>query len=1384
MERQRRRRILVVAALAVLTLVVMLLPPFQTAVVRGLVAGVEGADISLDRVAVGPWGARVDNLHLIAPGLELEVPRADVNLAFWSSLGHLSLDIEELAAPGIRMTIARRLEAPKIQAQPVEFNGLAPVTQLPGRLAIRRADADGSIELVVSDTVSLVGTWKLTATGVGSNRQLESAIEAALEGVRDDETFAAARVSATATAAVDADGAVTALAADAGLHAESDEPLGIDARVSAELADDEESYRLVVDGAGGHRLIDVTAEFDPDRRVLTSRWEASVTPGLVTAFARGRPLPDLSLSSAGTVTVDLDRGRLELDGNGHAEGRGWADLDPRLRGIDELVADAVVVATMAGSHLDAKRLELGLAGPDGRPILRVEAVQPVEVDLEDWRFTPQAWGQSALRFEADRVPLRWTRGFDPKVVVEAGELSAAIDVVPMDPRRTVVASHEPIRVADLRLRAAGGDSTSRNLDLVLEPRITLDNGTLEAVIERARLTAATGLDVRFGGRATTSNERWPVVGLTGEISMHLPKLQRSVESIDRIKGRARFDLDLGDLVLAVDDAALGVVDPSGHPMVAIRFDNEEALPLALPSMTPDWAAVTPQRVVVDIDGFPIGWVSPFIPELEVDGGALFGELEAVGGGGLGLTLEPTEPFEIRDLRPVYRGRAFATGSTASVEPRLHLDNQAVRVDLDNLSVHTPDGDRLDGELTFVAPLDGRRRIDASIAVDGAFPTVTDRIGRLGALSWRQKAVIDVARRRLEVTDLGVALTDAAENRFLELSSTRPFVIDADPFGVRVDGGPPDILRVTITPLELQELFPRVLGFGLEGVLPRGEFVGRAEDGGLLLVADDPLVFRDVTVRWDEAALLDRVTIGLEYRVLYSNDGLQARSIDFETLGPDGRPIADATLRAVMPLTDRTILSSLHFETVAELESLARQPIFRGLPVFVTGTVGGSLDLERGDRSTLGGKVTLRDAAIDDGRVLPDLDASLDVVGVAGERLEISAPVRLDSDANGSSDLRFQGEVVRTGDGLRVDAALTGDRIATEDVVALVGLATRPDPDAGPSEPRESVASAFRERWSKDAIAQLRERRDASPVWGSRVSGRADLRLGTVQLPRYEVHSVEGRLEVDPTRIELVDAGASLLGAELAMEGALRFDSEAEQPYVLSFRSSFEGLDLGRLFREVDPDAPPTLEGLFEVRAAASGRGRNLADLGLGTLGAVRLSGRNGVFRGLAGRYRLVRTGAKVLGFLTFSKQLKAISRLLGELEALEFDTFDLELARQTPRRFAISELRVVSPLAVIDGGGVVEVEPGVPLVASPLDASFDMATRGDLTILFDGLGLLGNDESERGYRPLTRAVTVGGTVSEPDTSAFYEMLDEASRDSKGVVGVAMRRVNKKLQKRR
>jgi len=1385
MPRSRLKRILFVGLgiLAVLV-ILLLLPPVQTALVRSVASGIEGTMIDVGRVSAGPWGGEVEGLRVQAAGLDVTVERAEADIAFWSSLGRLALDFEQVSASGVDIHLGPFVaQEDEAVAEPFEFRGLAPLARVPRRVVVRSAKAEGTVTVTATDTLELTGPWSVTVSNVGPNRRLEGALESTLEARRQGRPRLAAVVDTALAAEVDRSGAVRRVAAAGGIHSLGDEPVGLDADLELELQQDSESYRLTVDDAGRRRLLEGSAQFGFAPRVLEATWEATLTPGLVAAFARGRALPELWGESTGLATLDLDAQRLELDTVSRFEGRNWAEFDERLAEVKNLVVEADVAGVLEGGRLDARRLRIAMIPEAGREILRLEALQPVMLGLDHWNVVPETWSEPALRIELDRFPLRWTRGFDPAVVVEDGAISAALDVVPMSPRDTVLATHEPIRARDLRLSAGDSGVRPPPLEITIVPRIALAAGVLEAAVDTFEMTVENGLRVEFSGGVTTSRERWPVLAAQGDLELRLPRLQRAVESLDTVRGSARFELDLSRLTLLLDRALLDVTDVGGRSLVSVAFDNETPLAIALPSMTADWEGSDTQELRVRFDGLPIGWVSPYIPELDFGAGALYGDLVAVTGGGRGLILEPAEPFQVRGLRPLYRGVVMTADATVSLEPRLRLDNESVRGSLDSIEIRTPSRGRLDGRVVLESPRDGRNRIATELRFEGEFPALSGRIGRLGALSWRQRADIDVPHRRVEVSEIELGLTDLAGTQFLKLEELRPFVVSAEPFGVFVDHGSPDILLATITPLELQQLFPQILGFQLEGVLPQGQFVGRAENGGLLLVAEDDLVFRDVSVRWEEAALLDRVTVGLTYEVLYSAEGLQARSIDFSTLGPRGTPIADATLRAVMPLTDRTTIESLHFETIANLEPLTRQPIFTGLPAFLEGTVGGSVDLRNGDPSTLKGTVQLRGARVEDYGSLPDLDAGLDVLSIDGESLEVRAPLSMSSD-NGRSDFTFEGDVRTDGDGYRFHASVTGDRLVAADVTRLVYLVSPPDPDSSWGDSREPAVSAFRERWSKAAIDQLREQRHSEPFWGADVSGDASLEFGALELARTSIDGIRGRIEVDRGSIEMTGVEASTLGARFSAEGGIRFDGSLELPYTLQLDSSFDGLDLGALFRTVTPDEPPTLEGMFEVRTSVAGTGRNPIDLGLATLGDVHVSGRDGVFRGLAGRYGLARTGTKVLGFLTFSKQLKAVSRLLGELEALEFSSFDLVLARETPRRFAISELTVVSPLARIEGTGGVEVEPGVPLVESSLDVSLDMSTQGDMTILFNGLGLLQEGTDEHGYRPLTRPITVGGTVAEPDTSEFYEMLNEAATDSKGVLGVGMKRVNKKLQKER
>ncbi len=131
---------------------------------------------------------------------------------------------------------------------------------------------------------------------------------------------------------------------------------------------------------------------------------------------------------------------------------------------------------------------------------------------------------------------------------------------------------------------------------------------------------------------------------------------------------------------------------------------------------------------------------------------------------------------------------------------------------------------------------------------------------------------------------------------------------------------------------------------------------------------------------------------------------------------------------------------------------------------------------------------------------------------------------------------------------------------------------------------------------------------------------------------------------------------------------------------LDLDAEVKNLELGRLFAAVAPGTPPTAEGRFEFATTMTGEGLNPLDLALSSVGEVRLSGRDGVFRGLAADAGTGSKAARVIGILTFSRELKAIGRLLDGLGEIHFKRADLKLER-TPDRIELSQLSIVSPQA-------------------------------------------------------------------------------------------------------
>jgi hypothetical protein len=1365
------------------------LPPVQVRLARAFVGNLEGVAVEIGYLWAGPNRVDLRGLRLETPGFEVSVAEAILDIAFWSSLTGWRLDIERADLRGVDVLLDRSSMRPaELDAEQQSFTGLKPIGRLPSWLALRVLDASGDVAVrTARGDIDASGPWELSVGEVAAESRASARLTATLDTRRAGEVLATSRIDANAAARIDADSQILDLALDTDVRPAAGDQRAVHAAAAIVFDAAGERYALDLAGREGVRLVHIAGILGPDGN-FAGNWEANVTPGVVAAFARGRSVADFAGTSTGEVAFDSVNRRLAIRGAAHGEGSGWEAFDPRLADLGTLELDFGVDATLEPGVVDAKSVELSISSATRGEMLRIASLQPLRYETGEWLVDPETWGEPALRIQAKALPLGWLRRFSPAANLEGGELSGAVDFIRDEERRTRIVVTEPLRAVGVELQPVEGVAIPA-FDLAFVPHATLANGALDAEIEELTMTAATGFQLQFQGRGTTSRTDWPVADFEGTLSAHVPRLQRIIPQLDRVRGTTRMRFDFRSMMLTLAAAAVGADASNGRVLLAADLSSQEPLRLRVPNFVADWDAFSPQTLTLKLDGMPIDWLSPYIPELRFRGGEASGEFTLAGGGGQGVRLEVDEPIVIANVLPSFRGREARQMVTVSVRPRLHLTNAASSFVLEDLRLETPDGGGITGEVSVEAPA-GAERIAISVALDGDFRTFAERYGaRFSTLRFRQRAELEPVSRRFTVHELSLSIVNPAGADVLRLEGLRPFFVMTEPFGVGVDSGSPDILRVAVTPLRLEDLMPQILGFDVEGLLPEGEFYGRAAaDGRLVLAADAPLVFRDVSVRWGEATLLDRVTMGVQYEVAYSAGGLEARSVNLTATAPDGRMLVHAASEAVVPLTSTRLLDRARMSIDANLAPLSNQPIFFDLPPFTAGTLATTLDFVNGEEATLGFSVALEGAAAEGRGVLPDLDLRFDAAGVLGDHVRFTLPLHVESMELGPSDLLLEGTSMFDASGVRNFAAtLVGAQIAMSDIDRLSAVFSPPEESAPESPPVEAAAEkrpglAPLSEETRSAIAKLRAERDSVPAWTDRLRGTATVDVERVVYPTAAIEGLHGKLEVTPERAALTDLEASVFGAKLTADAIVGFAAAEPKPYTLDFHAAIDGLELGRAYQAVVPNEMPTTEGTFDLTTSLTGSGLNLLDLGLSSLGEIRLEGRNGIFRGLSASAGTGSTAARVIGFLTFSRELRAVARILDRLGELHFERAEFVLERASAERLELSNLLVVGPeLRVQATGNLERAGPHQPVVLSPLDLSAEIAARGDVGILFDGMALLEDEPDGAGYRALIRPIAIGGTPADPDASEFWELLEEGAEKAGGSFGVALRALNRRLE---
>jgi hypothetical protein len=1424
-SRTRRRWPWAVAAAVLVFLLatwVLLLPSVQRRLVERFFPSGPGTSIAFDDLRVGLRDTEIRGLRLEWHGLKVAIDRVEARYRLIGPLLMRRARVERLRVSGLRVDI-RSVERPPAGAppaagaagEPFRFEGMRPFAQLPVRVLLSdvRIDAeliapgpDGGTArlhaLVTGSGVAPGSTGELRAE-VGLRRENGDGVREMLQGT------GSLQVHETGDGLLDIvrfRGEVQPADPSARLRA------GLAAGASVDLTAADEAYGLTFSTAGTNArdVLSVKAlRHAADGRVAGS-WTALLDAGLVNPYLGDLAPPEFSLNGEGTFTLDLDALTAATQSRFRMSASHWERLDPRLARIGPLSFDLDLGADYARPRIAVRSVTARVAPVGASPVLEVGADQPFSVDPEARTIEPSQWGRPLAHLKLADVPVTWWSGAGSAAGTAsgkrtgsaagtgfapfAGTLRGAVELTMDDARRVRVRSTEPVQAAGVRLHTAG----ARDLGPVSAQAgfdAAMSDETFAAKVAGCRVAFADGSALGFDGSFAMPRDGRFRAALEGRVAAHLAALGHVVPDVDSVGAGGRFTLDLSGGTLALHEADVDVKDGRGRVLVEGKLSTVRPLTVNLDGFAPRWNEFEPETLRLRLDGFPIAWVSRFLPQIRLASGALSGEFHATVPPDRSVHIAGAVPFEARDVDLAWGDLPVLAGARLQVSPVIVLKGDAVEADLGSIAFRDARGNRFDGDVRVrsAATRGALTRFEADF--HALAPSLTDRIGNLGEFSVRAEGSFDGAAQSLRLDAASFDCRDKDGRSYLAGTSLHPFTVGLTPFAISPGEASPDLFRATFTPLAIERLFPQAFGLRLQGPMPSGEAVISAHEGGLLFHAPQPLTFGPVSVTRNDEPLLDEVQFSLLPEVAYTTTGIRSREIRVE-ITSGGRPIASIDTKGAFEIAGAHPERAIEATLKVSLPALIDQPVMRGLPRFDAGELSVSWQGAIAPRRRLDMRAALTGLARRDGLVAPDFEARAHLEEEAAGRFRIEAPLRIMTPQR-TSDLTATGTLTVENGQNNLALSIESDRIVLEDVVRLASAFLPAEAGTAETKPGATTATGGDGNAGpppgppqRTLLARLSPE-DGRPLWDV-LHGRVPIHLRSVEFDRYAATDVRATLESTSRRLAVEEIDATVLGARLRGQAAATFDpagaapdgrapGAVTAPYGVQATFEIPDVDLGRLFTQAFPDRKATLEGRFRLDATIHGLGADPVEAVLENEGEIRAVGSDAVFRGFVPEAKSASRLVRAVGALTFSKELRAVGRLVGNLQELRVHEARVHLQRDPRRGLILDAFDVRSEEIAVHGSGSIRRERTKPLLDREMRLDVDLAASGDAAIVFDGLGLLGDAAGAagaadvRGMRRVTHTVSITGSLGAPDASDLWQTLDAAAERARGAFGVALRK---------
>jgi hypothetical protein len=649
------------------------------------------------------------------------------------------------------------------------------------------------------------------------------------------------------------------------------------------------------------------------------------------------------------------------------------------------------------------------------------------------------------------------------------------------------------------------------------------------------------------------------------------------------------------------------------------------------------------------------------------------------------------------------------------------------------------------------------------------------LGALGRL--RLTSEFDVAQNggALRVQRLAAELAGTAP--IARVQALQPFEIFPASGELKVGAPEKDLLTLTLSGLPLAwAKLAAPPDLALTGEDLRGELLARPKAGGFSLHSAGPLTLNSLSVVRAGQPLVQALDLSLTLSADYAPAGWQAEVSEF-TARSRGATLLTLTARAGQPATlGEPIKASGRFR--ADLPALLAQPFGAELAKLAAGAAEGdftasvadplqqfSADVSFANLRAAGSTTVLPAVHIDlradvrpDGRV----EAHVPLAVMAGER---------------RSDLELTAKLAPAGPRFALEAQLVSRQLYIDDLQALSTVFPAEKANGPSQNPKPTVGTPDSNPRGPTGAPGSPPQPKVAP-WDP-ITGEIQLALKKVVYAAQPPVALNGVVKITPEALTPGPLQAAFPdGANAKVEGAIRFDAKAPEPYDMNATLVATSFDPAPFLRAANPGRSPLVEGKFDFNAQVAGRAPSLEVAAEKLAIDAQLASRGGRFHGFDSSALAAKIGRGQQGLSTVAgvvgliggalgkddlargaERTRAVADSIRRLVDLQFDQLNLEVSQRPGEpQTRIKSFNLLSPDLRLQGAGTLENTPGVALLKRALALEMQMAARGDFAADLRVLGALKREADALGYTPLAENFALQGSLSQMSADALIRQL--------------------------